>query len=122
MTIDSTHTLPRAVADHIAACNRHDAKALMSTFSADAFVNDAGREFTDRAAIQAWVEKEIVTPKVTMEVTEAIVRQHAAIVRAKIDGEYDKTGLPDPLILNYHFGVADGAIAQLIITLGKPGQ
>jgi len=117
-----TSTLPRVVADHLAACNSHDAKALMATFAVDAIVNDAGREFIDRAAIQAWVEKEIVAPKVTMDVTDALVRKHNVIVRAKIDGEYDKTGLPDPLILTYHFSLADGEVAQLIITLNKPSQ
>jgi hypothetical protein len=122
MLTDTMSTLPQVVADHLAACNNHDAKAMMATFAADAFVNDAGRAFLDRAAIQAWVETEIVVPKVTMDVTDTIVRKHAVILRAKIDGEYDKTGLPDPLVLTYHFGVADGEIAQLIITLNKPDQ
>jgi hypothetical protein len=122
MLTDTTSTLPRVVADHVAACNNHDAKAMMATFAADAFVNDAGRQFIERAAIEAWVETEIVAPKVTMDVTDAIVRKHAVILRAKIDGEYDKTGLPSPLILTYHFGVADGEIGQLVITLNKPNQ
>ena len=91
----------------------------MATFAADAFVNDAGREFTDRAAIQAWIEKEIVAPKVTMQVIDAVVRKGNVILHAKVDGAFDKTGLPDPLILTYHFSSADGRIDQLVITLNK---
>jgi hypothetical protein len=116
------HALPRVVIDHVDACNNHDLNGLMATFAADAMVNDAGRAFTDRAAIQAWVEMEIVTPKVTMDVIDATVRNDNVTVRARIDGEYDKTGLPDPLILTYHFNLADGEIAQLIITLNKPDR
>ena len=122
MPTDIAATLPKGVADHVTACNRHDAMAIMATFATGAFVNDAGREFVDREAIQAWVETEIVAPKVTMEITDAIVRRQNVTLRAKIDGEYDKTGLPDPLILTYHFNVADEEIAQLIITLNKPSQ
>ena len=36
------------------------------------------------------------------------------IVRAEIDGEFDKTGLPDPLVL-----IDNGKISQLIITNNK---
>ena len=115
-------TLPRVILDHVAACNAHDLDALMATFAADAIVNDAGREFIDLVVIRAWIEKEIIAPKVTMEVTDAIVRERNVIVRAKIDGEFDKTGLPDPLILTYHFSLGDGRIDQLIITLNKPSH
>lgn len=122
MLTDITSAPPQVVVDHVAACNSHDSKALLETFAADALVNDAGREFGDRGAIEAWVETEIVAPKVTMDVTEAIVRGQNAILRAKIDGEYDKTGLPEPLILTYHFNIADELIVQLIITHNKPSH
>ncbi len=119
MPTDNPHALPQVVADHVAACNDHDLTALMATFAADAFVNDAGREFIDRSAIQAWVDAEIIAPKVTMQVTDAVMRKSNVILHAKVDGAFDKTGLPDPLILTYHFNVADGRIDQLVITLHK---
>ena len=37
------------------------------------------------------------------------------IVRGRYDGEYDKTGLPDELILTNYFTVQDGKITTLII-------
>lgn len=31
----------------------------------------------------------------------------STIVTAKVDGDFDKTGLPDPLLLDFHFTVAN---------------
>ncbi len=36
VTTDITHSLPKVVADHIAACNAHDIEAWMATFAPDA--------------------------------------------------------------------------------------
>ncbi|WP_179090293.1 hypothetical protein MHI37_01710 [Paenibacillus sp. FSL H8-0548] len=48
-------------------------------------------------------------PKETKEDGEEIV------VTCQLDGTYDKTGLPDPLLLNYHFGIVDDKIVSLSI-------
>jgi hypothetical protein len=37
-----------------------------------------------------------------------------------MDGDYDKSGLPDPLVLTYYFALADDHIAQLIIIHNEP--
>jgi hypothetical protein len=37
------------------------------------------------------------------------------IVRGRYDGDYDKTNLPDELILTNYFTVRDGKIVTLII-------
>ena len=42
------------------------------------------------------------------------------IVHAVTDGEYDKTGLPDPLVLTYYFTVRDDRIVRLIIIHNQP--
>jgi hypothetical protein len=36
-------------------------------------------------------------------------------VTANIDGNYDKRGLPDPLVLTFYFSAHGDRIAQLII-------
>jgi hypothetical protein len=36
-------------------------------------------------------------------------------VRVQIDGTFDRTGLPDPLVMNHEFKVAEGKIAELRI-------
>jgi ketosteroid isomerase-like protein len=116
---DITDSLPRVVADHIAAHNTPDPEALMATFAPDALVNDARREFLGRDAIRAWADKEIFSAHVTMEVQRAYDQHGDIIVRARIEGDFDKTNLPDPLILTYYFSLRDDLITQLIIVLNK---
>jgi hypothetical protein len=38
-----------------------------------------------------------------------------------VDGDYDKTGLPDPLVLTFYFSLDGGKISRLIISGNKPG-
>jgi ketosteroid isomerase-like protein len=108
-------TLPTVVRDHIAAVNAFDVEAIMATLADDAFVYDNRREFWGREAIRAWIAKEIVGDRVTMDVTEVVARDELTIVRARYDGNYDKTNLPADLILTSYFTLRDGKIVTLII-------
>ena len=119
MPKDITNALPRVVADHVAACNAHDPDALMATLAPDALVNDAKREFLGHGAIRAWADKEIFGDKVTMVVERALDQQGDIIVHARVDGNFDKTSLPDPLVLTYYFSIRDDLITQLIIILNS---
>jgi ketosteroid isomerase-like protein len=119
MSTDITNSLPQVVADHIAACNAHDINAWMATFAPDAMVNDISREFIGAEAIRAFGDKEIFGDKVTMAVHRAWDRHGDITVHAKMDGTYNKTGLPDPLILSFYFSLRGGQITQLIILLNQ---
>ncbi len=119
MTTDITHNLPKVVAEHIAACNAHDAEAWMATFAADAMLNDIRREFIGTDAIRAFADKEIFGDSVTMAVQRAWDRHGDVTVHAKLGGTYDKTGLPDPLILSFYFSLRRDQITQLIIIHNK---
>ena len=116
----STTDLHGIVAEHVAAVNAHDEDAIVATFADDAFVNDARREFWGAEAIRRWVAKEIVGDKVTLEVTEVVEHYGETIVRGRYDGEYDKTNLPDELILTNYFSVRDGTIVSLIVIRNTP--
>ena len=118
--MSTTTALHGVVAEHIAAINAHDEDAIVATFSDDAFVNDVHREFWGADAIRRWVAKEIVGDKVALEVTEVIDHDGETIVRGRYDGEYDKTGLPDELILTNYFTVRDGKIVSLIVIRNTP--
>jgi len=115
MPKDITNALPRVIADHIAACNAHDIDAWMETLAPDALVNDNRREFAGAEAIRAFAQKELIGDEVTMAVVSALERHGDISVHAQMDGTYDKTGLPDPLILSFYFSLRDGRITQLII-------
>lgn len=107
--------LPTAVTEYIEASNAFDGDRLAGAFTDDALVNDARREFWGAAAIRRWLDKEVIGDKVTMDVTS--VREHygVIIVDAAMDGEFDRTNLPDPLILTHYFTVVDGSIVSLVI-------
>ena len=65
-------SLDPVIASHIAAVNSFDLDAVMDTFADDAVVNDASREFWGREHIRAFVAKELVGDRVTMEPVEVI--------------------------------------------------
>jgi hypothetical protein len=113
--------LDKVIADHIAAANAFETDAIVATFAEDAFVNDARREFRGIDAIRAWVEREMVGDKVTIDVREVVDNYGDTIVRGAYDGEYDKTNLPPgELIMSNYFGVRDGKITSLIVIYNRP--
>ena len=111
----STVKLGGAVAEYVAAVNVFDEDAIVATFADDALVNDVRREFWGKDAIRHWVGEEIVGDRVTVEPIDVIEHHGQTIMRGRYDGEYDKTNLPDELILTSYFTVQDGRIATLII-------
>ena len=115
MTDNATASLPPVVAAHIAAVNAHDEDAVVATFAAGALVNDAHREFWGSEAIRSWVAREMTGDRVTIDVTEVFEHHGDTIVRGRYDGTFDKTNLPEELILTNYFTVRGGKIASLIV-------
>jgi len=44
------------------------------------------------------------------------------IVRGSYTGEFDKTGLPDDVVLSNYFGVRDGKIVSLAVIFNRPAE
>jgi hypothetical protein len=112
--------LPTVVAEHLAAVNAFDVDAIVATFADDAYVNDARREIVGIDAIRRWVEQEMVGDHVTMDVREVLDHHGDTIVRARYDGDYDKTNLPDELIMSNYFAVRDERIISLAVIRNQP--
>jgi hypothetical protein len=112
--------LKGVVAEYIQAVNAFDLDAVVNTFAKDAYVNDNRKEIVGIDAIRRWLSKEIVGDKVTMDVQEVIDHHGDTIVRAVYDGEYDKTNLPEELILANYFSIRDGKIVSLAIIFNQP--
>ena len=87
----------------------------MATFAEDALVNDQLRDHWGKPAIREWVKREIIGVRLTMNVTKVITHYGNFIVMANVDGNYDKRGLPDPLVLAFYFITQSDLIVQLII-------
>jgi hypothetical protein len=80
-------------------------------------VDDAGREFRGCEAIRAWAASDIFAAKVTFEVLNASGDEGDATITAKVDGTFDRTGLPDPLFLTFHIVGERGKISRLTCRL-----
>ena len=112
--------LPAVVAEHIAAVNAFDTDRIVATFAPDAYVNDNRREIRGTAAIRAFVAKEFVGDHVTMEVREVVAHYGDILVRARFDGTYDKTNLPDELVMTSYFGVRGNKLVSLAVIFNQP--
>jgi hypothetical protein len=118
----NTSRLPAAVARYITATNGFDIDALMRTFAEDALVNDHRNEFVGQAAIRSWAEREFIGDRVTLRLTGATVRDTSAAITAVVDGTFEKTGLPDPLVLTFYFALGGDRIDQLVIVHNAPAS
>jgi hypothetical protein len=112
---NATVTLPPLVAAYVEATNSFDLERLLATFAEDALVNDQLRDYWGEPAIREWAKRDIIGERLTMNVTKVINHYESFIVTANVDGNYDKRGLPDPLVLAFYFTTQSDLIVQLII-------
>jgi hypothetical protein len=112
--------LPPIVAEHIAAVNAFDTDRIVNTFTPDAYVNDNRREIRGTDAIRKFMDKEFTGDHVTMEVREVLDHYGDVIVRARYDGTYDKTHLPEELVMTSYFGLREGRITSLAVIFNQP--
>jgi hypothetical protein len=106
---------PGVIADHIAAVNAHESDAILATFAPDAYVSAQHGEYVGIDAVRQFVQYEVVADNISMDVREVVDHRGDTIVRAVYDGDYDKTNLPDEVVLSNYFVTRDGKIVSLII-------
>jgi hypothetical protein len=106
----------------VEAVNEFDTDKVVELFAQNAHVNDQLRDFWGKEAIGNWVRREIVGEHFTIEVLDAKEHFGDSILTAKVSGDFDKTGLPDPMILSFIFSVCDGTVARLIILMTHPEE
>lgn len=74
---------------------------------------DAGRIIRGREAIRDWAASDIFAAKVTLDPLDATDDEHGVTITAKVDGTFDRTGLPDPLIMTFKLVARGGKITKL---------
>ena len=114
-------TLPPVIAAFVEATNSFDLEGLMVTFADDALVNDQLRDYWGKAAIKGWAERDIIGERLTIAVTKVVKHYDNFIVTADIDGNFDKRGLPDPLVLAFYFTPHNDLIIHFIILRNRRG-
>ncbi len=120
--INNKFKLPQPVEAHFHATNTYDPATFLTIFAEDAVVFDAGKEYHGKAAIKEWSDRDYFGVRLRLEVTNAVQDANEIVVTAKADGNYDKTGLPDPLYLDFRFMVEEGKITRLRIDLSSNGR
>ena len=108
-------SLPGQIDKYLRAVNAGAADEFLSTFADDALVVDVNRELHGLKAITAWADTDIFGAHVHLDVLDVTERQGRTIVTVKVDGTFDRTGLPDPLVMNHEFKLAEGRITELRI-------
>ena len=108
-------SLPEPILMYLRAVNTGAAKEFPASFADDAVVVDVNRELRGLDAITAWAGADIFGAHVHFDVLDVSEHLGRTIVRVQIDGTFDRTGLPDPLVMNHEFKVAEGKIAELRI-------
>jgi hypothetical protein len=122
MSTVATADMPTPVRAYFDAMNNLDSAHMVAVFTADGLVNDIQREFWGPESIKRWADRESVGDRtITTRFVEAKEHYGDYIVSAEVDGEYDKTGLPNPLVLTFYFSLAGEQISRLIILANKLG-
>ena len=111
--------LPVPVETYVRAINAREEKAFRSSFAQDAVVKDVGREIRGIAAITEWARREIYAVNVSLELLDSVEREGQTVITVKVDGTFDRTGLPDPLVMEHCFTVGDGQISELTCRLAN---
>ena len=107
--------LPGPIACYLRAVNTGAMDEFRASFADDAVVVDVNRELSGLDAITAWAGADIFGAHVHFDVLDVTERPGQTIVTVKIDGTFDRTGLPDPLVMNHEFKVAEEKITELRI-------
>jgi hypothetical protein len=110
---------PAVIGEHFRAVNAFDLDGIVATFAIDAFVNDNSREIRGIEAIRAFMAKEFVGDSVTVEPVEVLDHYGDILVRGRYDGTYDKTNLPDELIMTNYFAIRDNMIVSLAVIFNR---
>ena len=111
-----TTNVPQVIQDFVDAGNRCDREAFKAVFADDALVNDVERDFWGIDAIMSWADKEVLVPadNVTLEIVDSKEHYGDYIVKLKVDGNFDKTNLPDPLYITQHITIRDNKIVKFM--------
>ncbi|MCY0967511.1 nuclear transport factor 2 family protein [Chryseobacterium wangxinyae] len=102
--------LPKVIAELVKSQNEFDSSAYADCFAEDAQVFDEGKTHNGKAEIEKWIDKSNTDYKSTMEPLNYDEKED--ILSAKIAGSFPGS----PLILKFHFKIADGKIQNLKVT------
>jgi len=108
-----TIQIPHLANEYVEVTNNSEPARFLALFADDAIVHDAGRVHRGRAAIRDWSQREIFDVQVSIDVLDVAERDGRTVLTTKVDGNFDRTGLPDPVIIEQRFRFEGNAIQEL---------
>ena len=109
--------IPPPIKSALKAANDHDTNGFLSNFAETAVVTDEGQEYHGIAAIKKWSDEKLIGANVTFDITDITSSGDTSVVTTKVDGDFDKTGLPDPFVMALHFITSGSKIERLAFRL-----
>lgn len=106
-----TLTLPRILAEMIAAHNAHDTDAFLACFATDAVVRQDGNVHFGAPAIRAWFEDITRRYVPAFDVTDLAYADGEPVLTGNVSGKFDRS----PIQLRFFLGLEDGKIVALKI-------
>lgn len=109
--------LPESVKTYFNAANEEQQDAFLAAFDENAYVFDDNREFKGLEAIRNWSKTDVFGAHVRFEITDVMENGGEYAVTASLDGDFDKTNLPNPFLLKHTFKLSGGKIKELQVSL-----
>ncbi|MFD2584247.1 nuclear transport factor 2 family protein [Pedobacter vanadiisoli] len=104
--------LPKIITNLINAQNSFDSIAYTNCFSETAVVSDEGKTHNGRVEIHHWIEESNEKYKSVMKPLEYTENGTSGVLSAECSGTFPGS----PIVLKFHFDIADGLIQQLKVT------
>ena len=105
--------IPEPIKSAIKAANDHDTASFLSNFAGTAILTDEGQDYRGIEAIEKWSGEKLIGANVTFKIIDIRISGHSSVVTAEVDGDFDKTGLPNPFVMALHFATSGSAIEHL---------
>ena len=102
--------LPDIISELVKAQNEFDSAAYANCFAENAEVFDEGKTYNGKAEIESWIDKANKEYRATMKPLD--YNENENILSAEVSGTFPGS----PIVLKYHFQLADGYIQSLKIT------
>lgn len=104
--------LPKVITDLVKAQNDFDSVSYAKCFSDTAVVFDEGKMYNGRKEIEHWIADSNERYKSVMKPVSYEENDTKSILKAEVSGNFPGS----PIVLKFHFEIADGQIQHLKVT------
>lgn len=108
---------PQPIDAFVSAINRHSTADFLTTLGESITVIDEGHTYRGIEEAQTWCDEKCVAAMITLKMIDVSEPGDETSVVFEIDGNFDKSGLPDPLVMDFHFTIKNSKIVGLSIRL-----